>query len=145
MKIRKGLIGVMTAVLMGAATAWCGSGRGFTIVINSSVTVTQLNFKTLQSIFLGEKAQWGNGDKIIPVTLEEGSVHDLFLKDVLHKTAIQYSNFWNQQLFTGKGIPPRSFLDVADVVDFVSRTRGAIGYVPAGADAGLVKTVEITE
>jgi hypothetical protein len=46
-------------------------------------------------------------------------------------------------VFTGKGSMPKSFASDAEILKYVAKTPGAIGYVSAGADAAGVKKIAV--
>ena len=69
--------------------------------------------------------------------------HDEFLKDVVGKSAPALKNHLKTLVFTGKGSMPKSFASEADIVKYVAKTPGAIGYVSAGAAADGVKKVAL--
>ena len=79
-------------------------------------------------VFLGKTIFWDNGDKIIPVILRSGAVHENFLKQYIEKTTSQFTMYWKQVVFTGKGVELKSFDTESDLVKFVSETRGSVGY-----------------
>jgi ABC-type phosphate transport system substrate-binding protein len=46
-------------------------------------------------------------------------------------------------VFTGKGSMPKSLASDADIVAYVTKTKGAIGYVSAAASVGGAKKLTI--
>ena len=51
---------------------------------------------------------------------------------------------WRRSLvFTGKASIPRRFSSDPEVIEYVARTKGAIGYVSANASAAGVKTLQV--
>lgn len=116
---------------------------GELVIVNSSVSVTALDLDALKNIYLGNKAQWSDGTKIIPVMLERGPVHESFVKNVVGKSLAQFSSHWQQAIFTGKGQPPKSFATEAELVSYVAQTKGAIGYIGPSTDHGGVKVVDL--
>jgi len=145
MKIHAVFMGLLLATWFLSVAVRSASESEYMVIVNDQVAVEQLDVKTVQAIFLGEKTQWANGDRIVTVILESGSIHELFMKEILRKTPMQFTTYWNQQLFTGKGIPPHSFATIEQMIDFVSKTRGAIGYVPSSAIINNFKVVKIVE
>jgi hypothetical protein len=59
------------------------------------------------------------------------------------KTAAQFSSFWKQAIFTGKGTPPKAFASEAELIKFVGETPGAIGYVTTNDVPATVKVITI--
>jgi len=141
-QLKKTAFLLLTMVL--AWSFFAGVARADMIVIAvSDVTVSQLDAGTAKAIFLGKKTKWENGDTIVPVNLKRGPTHQEFLKVVVRKTPAQYRSFWKRAIFTGTGMPPRSFATEEEVVGFVRASPGAIGYIDASTPHEGVKVLEI--
>jgi len=97
----------------------------------------------IQKIYLNKKVRWWDGSRIVPVTLQATDIQALFLKKNILKTSRQFSTFWKRQIFTGKGVPPTSFANEDDVVSFVARTPGSIGFVSGNASLKGVRLLDI--
>jgi len=124
---------VVLCVLSVALVSSLGlSAQDVFLIIHPSNKNLSLSQKDVQKIYLNRKRRWDNGDKITPITLNTGKVHKVFLSQYLHKGERQFSTFWKRLLFTGKGVPPTSFATEDEVVAFVAKTPGAIGYVGVG-------------
>jgi hypothetical protein len=52
--------------------------------------------------------------------------------------------YWQQQIFSGRGVPPLELSTETAVVEYVRAHPGAVGYVSAGADIRGLKVVEVT-
>lgn len=113
------------------------------IIVNKGVSINSVDSDTLKKIYLGKKSKWDNGDKIVPVNLNEGPVHENFIKNVVNKSTSQYVTYWKRMIFTGKGIPPKSVPTETDIVNFVSNTSGAIGYIDSATPHDAVKVVQM--
>ena len=113
------------------------------VIVNSSVTDSSIDEASLQKIYLGKKTKWDNGDKIVPVTLDNGPTHDDFLTTFVKKNSSQFSAYWKKQIFTGQGVPPKSVPSETDVVSFVSSTTGGIGYIDSKTPHEGVKVVPV--
>jgi ABC-type phosphate transport system substrate-binding protein len=128
------------------AVLWLGSAAraaDVVVVANNMTDTDDLSRETVRDIFLGKKTSWANGVKIIPVVLQDEAVHAAFLKAIIKKTPSSFSAYWNQILFTGKGIPPRIFENEKELIQFIAITRGAIGYVSGHADISGVKAIKV--
>lgn len=109
-----------------------GGPRGFKVVVNAGNAVARIDKDDLARIYLGKKTLWDSGARITPALADEGGPIGLaFLDDVIEKSLSQYRAYWKRLLFSGGGVPPRSFRNSAEVVDFVARQPGAIGVVEA--------------
>ena len=107
---------------------------------NEAVSVSR---NEIQKIYLNKKVRWGDGSRIVPVTLQVMDIQALFLKQNILKTPRQFSTFWKRQFFTGKGVPPTTFANEDDVVSFVARTPGGIGFVSRKASLNGVRLLAI--
>ena len=50
-------------------------------------------------------------------------------------------SYWQQMVFSGRGVPPPELDSDGEVVKFVLKNRGAIGYVSGGANVAGAKIV----
>jgi ABC-type phosphate transport system substrate-binding protein len=107
--------------------AW-GQDVDVVIIGNQTVPEKPLSTTDVQNIFLGKKTKL-NSTKITFVILKAGEVHERFLKEYLSRTPSQYTKYWKKMVFTGKGKAPKAFATEADLVEYVEKTEGAIGYV----------------
>ncbi|HZO57435.1 MAG TPA: hypothetical protein VFB63_32285 [Bryobacteraceae bacterium] len=108
------------------------------VVANSSVGVSEISTDDLKRVFLGAKSSLSDGSNVEPVLLQAGAAHEAFLKEYVGKTDAALRNHFKSLVFTGKGSMPKSFASDAEVVAYVAKTKGAIGYVSnAGAAAGV--------
>ncbi|MFH2066124.1 MAG: substrate-binding domain-containing protein [Pseudomonadota bacterium] len=111
------------------------------IIANNSVPQESLNKEELQNIFLGKMAKWSDNTSIYFVT-SETDAHEDFLKMYINRSSSQFRNYWRKMVFTGKGQKPKAFKTDEELIQFVSETSGAIGYV--GSDAALTNVKTIT-
>jgi ABC-type phosphate transport system substrate-binding protein len=77
------------------------------------------------------------------VLLKSGAVHEAFLKDYVGKSDSALETYYRSLVFTGKGSMPKAFATDAEVVAFVEKTKGAIGYVGAGTSTGGAKVLDV--
>ena len=71
------------------------------------------------------------------------AVRDRFTQDVIRKTPAQLKNYWNQQIFSGKGVPPPEADSTAAAVAYVLANPGGIAYLPGDADPGKTKVIKV--
>ena len=77
------------------------------------------------------------------MALKSGGVQDDFLKSYLQKTSAQYNRYFRTLVFTGKGKAPRTFSTEAEVINYVSSTAGAIGYVSSETNTRSAKVITV--
>lgn len=138
----------LRTLLVGAASVLLAAvpahAQDFKVIVNSANTTTDLSSATLSKLFLKESAAFPNGTAASPVDLGKDSpVRSVFSKKVLGRSSAAVETFWQQQIFSGKEVPPPRKASDDEVVAFVKANPGAIGYVSAGASTAGVKVVDI--
>ncbi len=111
------------------------------VICNKNVPVNSLEPDIIRNIFLGHKSKWNNDEFINFVTLSRGSTHKNFCKKYLKKSPGQFGSFWKQMLFTGKGQPPKSFNSEEEMIEYITATKGSIGYASANINTDKVKII----
>ena len=116
------------------------------IITNPDTELSSLKKKEVKDIFTGKKTLWNGSGKIIIAVLKNSDVHREFLWQFVRKTPAQFRNYWRRKVFTGEGKLPKFFNNEAELVDFVARTKGAVGYIssPSPPDKN-VKTISILD
>lgn len=121
----------LVAVFALASGLGLASARADVVVIANSGT--QIGAADVTDIFLGEK-QFAGSTKLIPV--DNAAVQAAFLDKVMKLDAAKYNSKWAKKSFRDGLNPPAVKSADAEVVDFVKRTPGAVGYV-SGSPAGV--------
>ena len=68
--------------------------------------------------------------RVSPVNLPPGNALRVrFLNLYLGQDDEKYIGYWTVRRYVGKGTPPRELDSVDEVIRYVSKTTGAIGYV----------------
>jgi hypothetical protein len=87
----------------------------------------------IKEAYLGEKVFSGSV-RLVPV--DNAAARAAFLSKVIGMTATKYESIWTKKAFRDALNPPTVLSTDAQVIDFVKRTVGAVGYVstpPSGA------------
>ena len=113
------------------------------VIANPSVGASDISSDELKRVFLITKSSLADGSHVEPVLEKGGATHEAFLKEYLGKTDGALTTYYRSLVFTGKGAMPKTFASDAEVVSYVSKTKGAIGYVAAGSVAAGVKQLEV--
>jgi ABC-type phosphate transport system substrate-binding protein len=143
MKLKLSMLFSVIAAGLIAATAMTAAAAGVQVVANNSVKASAVSTDELKSVFLGTKKALADGSNVEPVLADAGGAHDAFLKEVLGKSDQALRNYYKTLVFTGKGAMPKSFASDADIIKYVAKTPGAIGYVSASADTAGVKKIAV--
>jgi ABC-type phosphate transport system substrate-binding protein len=115
------------------------------IVNNATIPVESLTRDQVSKFFLKKVERWETGTLVSPVDLAAGSeVRDVFSRAIFLKSTTAIKSYWQNQIFSGRGVPPPERDSEAQVVDFVRSTPGAIGYVAASTPlANGVRAIRI--
>jgi len=137
-------VAVLAVVTLGLSSASTASDTRYKVIVHPKNPVASIDRDYLRNIFLKKESDWNRGETIRPVDLSaKFVVRDEFTHDVLRKTPAQLRSYWNQQIFSGKGVPPPEASSPREVVAYVLANPGAVGYIPADVDSGEAKVVEV--
>jgi ABC-type phosphate transport system substrate-binding protein len=113
------------------------SASSFQIIVHKSNPVTGLTRSDIAKLFLKKTSSWKAGGLVQPVDLRENSeVRRVFSTKVLDKDVAAVKGYWQERIFTGRGVPPIEKSSEAEVVEFVAANEHAIGYVSSSTSLG---------
>lgn len=136
--------GIVLSLLLFAMPTKDLTAQEFKVVVNNSVSASDISAKELARIFLKQSEKFPDGQVANPVyQSKDASCRAAFDKVVLGKTVAGVETFWQQQIFSGRDVPPASKASDESVIAFVRATPGGIGYVCIGAVAVGVKVIAI--
>lgn len=132
------------AALVGAAPA---GAQQYRVIVNAANPTSSLSKDDLARVYLKKMSSWKHGQSVTVVDLGPKSpVRADFSLSVLGRDVPTMKNYWQQSLFSGRGVPPIEQPSDEQVLSFVASNQGAIGYVSANAQLPSgVKVVEITQ
>jgi ABC-type phosphate transport system substrate-binding protein len=131
---------LLAALTIGAATA---PAADIKVIANASVGASSVSVEDLRGVFLDTKSSLSDGSHVQPVLLKSGAVHEAFLKEYVGKTDAGLETYYRSLVFTGKGSMPKQLATDSEMVAYVEKTKGAIGYVAAGTNTANVKVLEV--
>ncbi|HEY0479152.1 MAG TPA: hypothetical protein VGD37_16655 [Kofleriaceae bacterium] len=137
---------VVAAVVswLGLVLASAAGGPDYKVIVHPDNPVTEVDRAFLRDAYLRKASVWDSGEPIRPIDLAARfPVRERFAQDVLRKNPSQLRNYWNQQIFSGKGVPPPEADSPASVVAYVLANPGAIGYLPVDTDTGRARVVGV--
>ena len=137
--VKRVLLAVATAALV-SVPALAG---GVKVIANPSVKADAVSTDELKKVFLEESSSLNDGSHVEPVLAKGGPAHEAFVKDYLDKTDASLQAYYRSLVFTGKGSMPKTFGSDAEVAAYVAKTKGAVGYISADADAAGAKTLQV--
>jgi TonB family protein len=131
---------LLTFVIFGGAQTLGGEVK---VIANRSVKADVISAADLRRVFLEERIALGDGTHVEPVLEKNGPAHEAFLRERLGRTDDDLQNYYRTLVFSGRGSMPKELGSDQEVLAYVERTRGAIGYVSPRTNTDGVKTLAI--
>ena len=131
---------LLAALACGATAA---SAADFKLIANPGIKVSEISASDLKDVFLSTKTSLNDGTHVEPVWEKGGATHEAFLKEYVGRTDAALGTYYRSLVFTGRASMPKTLGTDAEVVAYVAKTRGAIGYVGVGAALTGVKILEV--
>jgi len=129
----RSLLGTVTfiGVLVATEPAAAQSAH-YKVIVNANNPAAVLMASELSRIYLGTANVWPDRTLVLAVDQNTGSpVRETFVREIIGKDSVSLSRYWEQAIFSGRAVPPRTLSNDLEIMDFVRRNRGAIAYVSA--------------
>ncbi|MGE0870500.1 MAG: hypothetical protein AB7P03_18190 [Kofleriaceae bacterium] len=135
------LAAVALATAPRAATA---DGDHYQVIVHPANQATTVDRTWLRQAFLKRSLGWRDGKVVRPLMLSSRfSARDRFVREVIKKTRSQLTAYWNQQIFSGKAVPPPEADSTTAAIAWVLKTPGAVAFIPVDADPGGARVVAL--
>ncbi|MBN2414486.1 substrate-binding domain-containing protein [bacterium] len=137
---------ILVAIVLLTLCVNAAAQSSFKIVVNTANPVTSISKADLQRIFLKKTTKWEDNTQITPVDLKStSSIRASFSNDILNKTVAAVTSYWQGQIFSGAGLPPREVDTDREVMDWVKENPGGIGYISQSTSVTVsgVKTITV--
>lgn len=118
------------------------------VIVNPDVADRSVSQSSLRAIFSMRMRQWPTGKPIkVFVLPSENTVHVSFSKSVLNTFPYQLKRSWDLMVYSGSGQAPTEVGSPQEMLQKVSSTPGAIGYLPENylIEGGKNENVRILE
>ena len=117
----------------------------YAVVVHVSNPVTRLTRDQVSKIFLRKVTLWDNDKPVLPVNqIPDAPVRRTFTRRIHQRTIASVQTWWQQQTFAGVAVAPPERGSDADVLAYIRRYPGAIGYVRAGVPLGAgIKAINV--
>jgi len=135
------VLGLTAALVPGRSRA---GATGFKVVVNVANPVATAERRFLEDAFLKRTTRWSGGTLIHPIDLTPDSpARRLFSDDVLHRSVSAVKNYWQQLIFSGRDVPPPEVETDEQVIRYIVKHPGGVGYVSASATVEGVKVLSL--
>jgi ABC-type phosphate transport system substrate-binding protein len=118
----------------------------YQVITNASLGVDSISKRDLTRVFLKQRTRWASGEYAKPIDQKmKNEIRATFSEGTLGRSLADVESFWNSQVFSGKSTPPPTASSDQEVIDFVKKTPGAVGYVAAEADISGTKVINVVD
>lgn len=112
------------------------------VVANPRSGIDRLSRDEVINIFLGRFRQLPSGLSVQPVDLPATHPEKAtFYLRLVNKDLAEINAYWSRLVFSGRTEPPVQAKSTEDLVEFIAKTPGAIGYMERSKVDGRVKLV----
>jgi ABC-type phosphate transport system substrate-binding protein len=130
--------------LVGTPAGAQSATDGLRVIVHISNPASAVEREFLAAAFLKKATRWDDGQAIRPVDLPQVSaVRRSFSANILRRSVAAIRNYWQQRIFSGRGVPPPELDSEAAVADYVAKNPGAVGYVSGNVDRRRVKVLAL--
>jgi ABC-type phosphate transport system substrate-binding protein len=106
----------------------------FKVIVNARLSGRTVARDVLAQIYLGKAQRWGSGIPIVAVDLSATSpVRRAFSQEVLGRSVEAVKSYWLVAVSSTSKRPPLTKPSDEEVIAFVSREPGGVGYVSDAA------------
>ena len=135
---------VFALVIVALMTVASSERQRFAIIVHPSNPIESITKERVSRIFLKKEKVWGDGSTIDAVDQRaESRVRANFSEVVLGRTVAAVKSHWHKQIFTGRSVPLLELDSDDDVIEFVRKHEGAIGYVSFRASVGDLRILRL--
>ncbi|MBK1649395.1 hypothetical protein [Rhabdochromatium marinum] len=114
------------------------------VIVNRDVNIDSLDRNTARLLITMRMTEWPDKRPVTVFVLpDKNPLHQSFAKRILDVYPYQLRSTWDRQIFSGTGQAPQQVADEQEMLQRVSQTGGAIGYIGAPPDSAAVKVIKV--
>lgn len=128
--------------IFAAARLASADAKTIRIIVHPSVVATTATSAEIKAVFLETSNQLKDGSRVQPVVLK-GAAFETFARNYVGKTSLGLETYYRSLVFSGTGVIPKMFGSDDQVIAYVAKTPGAIGYVSGAVANSGVRILEV--
>lgn len=140
----RGLRRTLIASIVFAPLLWSATSHSDNIVvIMNRDNTNNVDLAYINKIYSGILKAWPDGSPVFALDhSEESELRALFSTQVLNRSVANMRAIWSQNIFTGKGMPPKVVSLDTEMKRLVATNRNALGYIRTSQVDPTVKVVD---
>lgn len=100
------------------------------VIYHADIPIEELSKNSFVRLYGMQKKVWQDGTPVKVYILPKNSqIHKDFVLKFLNMQPYQMNRLWHRLLFSGTGSVPEEVSTVEEIIERVSSTSGAIGYI----------------
>jgi ABC-type phosphate transport system substrate-binding protein len=117
----------------------------FRVIVHPTRPETRVSRDFLADAFLKNVTRWPRDEAIRPVDQRaDSAVRRRFSESMLKRSVQAVKTYWQQRIFSGRGVPPPELDSDEAIVRYVESNHGALGYISGSAAPGKTKVLAVT-
>ena len=114
------------------------------LVAHRAVKQRELTLNHARLLFTMRVLRWADGQRVrVFVLPDSDTLHRTFVKQTLELYPRQLRRVWDRHLFSGAGAVPVTVSSAEEMLQRVSETPGAIGYLPDGYAGETLRVIHV--
>ena len=102
----------------------------FVVITHPQNGIEKMSKDEIINIYMGRNSRMPNGLSAIPIDVTYSTADKArFYMFMMEKELAEINSYWARLRFSGQGNPPKQLESVEDVLEFVSRNKGALAYL----------------
>jgi len=140
---------VFLSIVLPGSFLYANDEVSFKVIVNASNPDSELTKQEISKLFLKKVKKWKSSkEAVLPVDQVSSSpIRGKFSKEIHRRKVSSIKAYWQKQIFSGRGVPPEEKGSDKEVLEYVDKHVGAIGYVSESADLDQneVKVLKVIE
>jgi hypothetical protein len=138
------LLMMFLAVVATPAFVAAEDAAAYRVIVNPKNPLDAAEKRFIANALLKKTQHWPDGSLIHPVDLAiDAPTREELSRNLLGRSTSAVKSYWEQIIFSGRGVPPPELDSDERVIAYVLQHEGALGYVSNRANVGAVKVVSI--
>lgn len=137
-------VALVVMAALSVAPSRAAAPVAYRVIVNPANPTTAVERRFLAEAFLKKTTRWPDGSLIRPVDQGgDAPSRQRFSEDILGRSIAAVRSYWQQMVFAGRNLPPPELDSDDEVVRYVLKYGGAVGYVSGAANVERVKTMVV--
>ena len=137
---------VALLLLLAAGSVWAQEAA-YKVIVNASNPIVTVKRDVIAQLFMSRSVSWAHGPAADPVDQSmTPPVREAFSREILGLPLPAVQNHWHKRMLETREFPPLVKASDSDVIAYVAKNPGGVGYVGASAELPpSVKALKIVD